>query len=61
MADTRVLVVEDEAIITADLRKQLQRLGYVVCGVAFSGEDAIRQAEETRPDLILKDVVCKAS
>jgi two-component system, response regulator PdtaR len=53
---TRVLVVEDEAIVTADLRSKLERLGYIVCAVAFSGEDAIRRADETTPDLILMDV-----
>ena len=52
----RILVVEDEAIVTADLRSKLERLGYIVCAVAFSGEDAIRQADETTPDLILMDV-----
>jgi CheY-like chemotaxis protein len=56
MADTRILVVEDEAIVTADLRSKLERLGYIVCAVAFSGEDAIRQADETTPDLVLMDV-----
>jgi CheY-like chemotaxis protein len=56
MACTRILVVEDEAIVTADLRSKLERLGYIVCAVAFSGEDAIQQADETRPDLVLMDV-----
>ncbi|MFL6354751.1 MAG: response regulator [Bryobacteraceae bacterium] len=56
MAGSRILVVEDEAIVTADLRSKLERLGYIVCAVAFSGEDAIRQADETTPDLILMDV-----
>lgn len=56
MAETRVLVVEDEAIVTADLRRKLERLGYMVCAVAFSGEDAVRQADETTPDLVLMDV-----
>lgn len=56
MAHNRILVVEDEAIIAADLRSKLQRLGYIVCSVAFSGEDAIRGAEETTPDLVLMDV-----
>jgi CheY-like chemotaxis protein len=56
MSGTRILVVEDEAIVTADLRSKLERLGYTVCAVAFSGEDAIRQAAETMPDLVLMDV-----
>ncbi len=56
MSGKRILVVEDEAIVAADLQSKLQRLGYVVCGIAFSGTDAIRTASETRPDLILMDV-----
>ena len=61
MASTRILVVEDEAIVTADLRSKLERLGYIVCAVAFSGEDAIRQADETTPDLVLMDVRLQGS
>jgi CheY-like chemotaxis protein len=56
MGETRILVVEDEAIVAADLQSKLQRLGYAVCGIAFSGADAIRTASETTPDLILMDV-----
>jgi two-component system, response regulator PdtaR len=56
MALKRILVVEDEAIITADLRRKLERLGYSVCATAFSGEDAIRKADDTTPDLVLMDV-----
>ncbi|MGI9072060.1 MAG: response regulator [Bryobacteraceae bacterium] len=56
MACTRILVVEDEAIVTADLRSKLERLGYIVCAIAFSGEEAIQQADETTPDLVLMDV-----
>jgi CheY-like chemotaxis protein len=52
----RILVVEDEAIITADLRNKVERLGYVVCGTAFSGEDAIQKADDTAPDLVLMDI-----
>ena len=56
MTAKRILVVEDEAIITADLRNKIERLGYVVCGTAFSGEDAIQKADDTAPDLVLMDV-----
>jgi CheY-like chemotaxis protein len=52
----RILVVEDEAIITADLRSKVERLGYVVCGTAFSGEDAVQKADDTAPDLVLMDI-----
>lgn len=52
----RVLLVEDEAIIAKDIEQSLERMGYVVCGAAATGADAIRKAEETKPDLILMDI-----
>lgn len=52
----RIQVVEDEGIVALDLRHTLQRLGYVVTGIAASGEQAIQQVAETPPDLILMDV-----
>jgi CheY-like chemotaxis protein len=51
-----VLIVEDEAIIAADLGMMLRRLGYVLAGIVASGEDAVRQALELRPEVILMDV-----
>ncbi len=55
----RILVVEDEKIIQLDLRYQLERLGYVVAGVASSGEEAIAKAAQLEPDLVLMDVRLK--
>ncbi len=57
MSTARVLVVEDESITAMDLEERLQRLGYSVPAVVSSGEEAIRKAEETRPDLVLMDIV----
>lgn len=56
MTTKRVLVVEDETITALDLRARLGALGYTVTALATSGEEAIGQAEETRPDLVLMDV-----
>lgn len=52
----RILIVEDEQIIAADLRNKLQRLGYEVVGIAIDGEEAVHMAEQVRPDLVLMDV-----
>jgi diguanylate cyclase (GGDEF)-like protein/PAS domain S-box-containing protein len=52
----RVLVVEDEAIVARDVQDQLRMLGYAVAGHATSGEDAIAQVEQSRPDLVLMDI-----
>lgn len=52
----RILVVEDEAIVQLDLQHRLQQLGYSVVGLASRGEDAVIQAAELTPDLVLMDI-----
>ena len=61
MQSTRILVVEDENIVAKDLQNRLQRLGYQVPATVATGADAIRLAEEIRPDLILMDIVLKGA
>ncbi|MGA9140820.1 MAG: PAS domain S-box protein [Methanocella sp.] len=55
----RILVVEDEAIVLLDLKNRLNTLGYVIVGSSSYGEDAIKKAEETRPDIVLMDIGLK--
>lgn len=57
MAKTEILIVEDERITAEDIRLSLGGLGYAVTGMASSGEEAIRKAEELHPDLVLMDIV----
>jgi len=57
MAKARILIVEDEAIVAVDIQKTLQKLGYDVPATAFSGEVALRKAEELHPDVVLMDIV----
>ena len=56
MATARILIVEDERIIAADLRRHVTRLGYEVVGMAGSGRAAIAQAQTRHPDLVLMDI-----
>ncbi len=53
----RIVIAEDEAIIRMDLREMLEEEGYEVVGEAADGEDAIRLAEQLRPDLVILDIV----
>lgn len=53
----KILVVDDEAIITMQLEERLSSMGYTVAGMAASGEDAIEKARRLRPDLVLMDIV----
>lgn len=59
MENARIMVVEDEAIIAKDIQNLLNGLGYSVPAVVSSGEEAIKKAEETHPDLVLMDIVLK--
>lgn len=59
MAKARIPVVEDEKIVSIDLQHTLKRLGYEVSAAAESGEEAIQKAKETRPDVVLMDIVLK--
>jgi two-component system cell cycle sensor histidine kinase/response regulator CckA len=57
MGQARILVVEDDSIIALELEDRLQILGYDVCAKSSSGEDAVKKANELRPDLILMDIL----
>ena len=52
----RILIVEDDQIIAADLRLKVQGIGHEVIGIAISGEEAIGLAERCKPDLVLMDI-----
>jgi PAS domain S-box-containing protein len=56
MPQTKILVVEDEALIANDLAGRLQDNGYEVVGIAASGEDALEKLGSLAPDLVLMDI-----
>ncbi len=52
----KILIVEDEMIIAADLSMQLTKIGYDVIGIQTRAEDALHSLKINRPDLILMDI-----
>jgi len=54
---SRILIVDDEAIIMMQLEERLSAMGYTVAGMAANGEDAIEKAKRSEPDLVLMDIV----
>jgi DNA-binding NarL/FixJ family response regulator len=52
----RSLIVDDNGLFLDAARVLLEREGLTVVGVAATGAEAIRQAEELRPDVILVDI-----
>jgi PAS domain S-box-containing protein len=59
MGKATILVVEDEIIVGKDLQDCLTGLGYTVPQVVATAEEAVQQAAELRPDLVLMDVLLK--
>ena len=55
----KILIVEDEMIIAADISMQLTKVGYEIIGMCTSGEDAIGFIERNPPEIILMDVILK--
>lgn len=52
----RVLVIEDEYLTALDLTDTLEKLGFDVCAVAQTEDEAVEAAAIQRPDLITADV-----
>jgi len=56
MPKANILIVEDEAVVAADLAGKLERAGYRSVGIACDGEDAVETAKALVPDLVLMDI-----
>jgi len=61
MNKTTVLIVEDEAIVAADLAGKLGMLGYEVVGATATGEEAIELAYSLKPQIVLMDIRLKGA
>ncbi|GAB5526511.1 MAG: hypothetical protein Roseis2KO_43830 [Roseivirga sp.] len=59
MQKVKVIIVEDESLVAADLNYQLLSLGYAVPGMAKSYTEALRACEMHQPDLVLMDIRIK--
>lgn len=57
----RILIVEDDMIIAANISLQLTRLGYEVIGIESRGEEAVSHACRNPPDIILMDINLKGA
>jgi DNA-binding NarL/FixJ family response regulator len=54
-AKSNILIIEKEGIVATDMERILEKLGYAVSAIAFSGEEAIQKAQENKPDLVLTE------
>ena len=54
---TRVLIADDHTLFRSGLKGMLARAeGFEVVGEAQTGEEAVKKAAETRPDIVLMDI-----
>jgi PAS domain S-box-containing protein len=56
-AKARLLLVDDHEIVRQGLASLLQGVeGFEICGEAATGEEAIREADKSRPDIVIMDL-----
>jgi DNA-binding NarL/FixJ family response regulator len=56
MSAIRVLIIEDDPIISDDIKDMLTSADYFVVGIAYDKNDALQAVDELQPDLILLDI-----
>lgn len=52
----RILIADDHEAVRRGLKTALMGAGWVVCGEATDGREAIEKAAELKPDLVILDV-----
>lgn len=56
MEKLKLLIVEDDPIIAADLERAMKKMGYEVLDAVESGEEALEVVAQDPPDLVLMDI-----
>jgi DNA-binding LytR/AlgR family response regulator len=59
MHKIRILIVEDEMLIAANIAMQLENYGYEIVGIIPRGEEALKVVANEQPDLVLMDINLK--
>jgi CheY-like chemotaxis protein len=52
----KILIVENQMIIAADVSLQFSKLGYDVIGINTRSEDALKTIASNRPDIVLMNI-----
>jgi diguanylate cyclase (GGDEF)-like protein len=61
MDNCKVLIVEDNALVACDIGMTIERYGYSVADTVDNAEASIQAARDTRPDIVIMDIVLKGT
>ncbi len=56
MEPVKILIVEDDGIIASTMKAALEKQGYIVTGIADSGELALEMVKDIVPGLVVMDI-----
>lgn len=56
MANEKILLIDDAALMRNILRRLFTEKGYKICGMASSGAEGIRMYQKYHPDLVICDL-----
>jgi len=57
LVPVRILIVDDHDVVREGVRAILKkREGWQICGEAANGQDAVRQVEALKPDVVILDI-----
>lgn len=57
--DKRVLIVEDDVLLSIIETRMIEHLGYTVIGAVNSGSTAIEKVQDENPDILVMDIFLK--
>ncbi len=53
----KVLIIDDSRLSVSALQNIISKLGHQVVATAFNGEDGVKKAKDTKPDVVTLDFV----
>ena len=59
MTKSKILIVEDEALVAQQIEEELQGVGYEVVSQVSYGEKVLDEVKKCHPDLVLMDIMLK--
>ncbi len=59
MNPNKIMIVEDEVVLSTDLRRKLEKMDFQVAAIVRYGEKVLEAARDVKPDLVLMDIHLK--